>query len=99
MRSLALLSVVALMACGQTLPEPEVPKISLKEATCKVALLIDVLHGDEQLVDQVLHGEIALQEAIYRVGGTLQEGAAAVDRFFACEPLQALPPSYGNKVL
>jgi hypothetical protein len=98
MRNLALLSVVVLMACGETLPESKSP-ISLREATCKVALLIDVLHGDEQLVDEVLHGDLSLQDAISRTGGTLQEGAAAIDRFFDCEAVKAPPPLAGNKVM
>jgi hypothetical protein len=87
------------MACGGSSPEPVEPKVSLREATCKVSVLLRALKDNDELIRAVLDGEMSIQDAVLRAGGTLQEGALVVDEFFACEPLQALPPSYGNKVI
>lgn len=99
MRNLSILSVAVLMACGETLPQVDVPKVSLREANCKVGVLLDVLKDSDELVNAVLDNDLSIQDAVVRAGGTLQEGEAAMNRFFECEPLQALPPSYGNKVM
>lgn len=95
MKNLVILPVIALMACGA----PEQPKASPREVTCKMSVLLKALRSNDELITTVLNGEMSIQEAVLRAGGTLQEGAQVMEDFFACEPLQALPPSYGNKVL
>jgi hypothetical protein len=98
MKNLIVFLVVS-MACGGSYPESEEPRVSLREATCKVSVLLKALKDNDELVTAVLNGELPIQEAVLRAGGTVEEGAQTVENFFACEPLQALPPSYGNKVI
>lgn len=95
-KRLSTLLVLACVACGGSLPEP---KVGLREAACKTQVLLFTLGNNEALVEKVLDGSMTIADAVAMIGGLDEDIYAAVEQYHMCEPVIAMPPAPGNKVM
>lgn len=99
MQKLLILLVLVCAACGSSLPEPENGGVTLREATCKAAMLFYLLQDHDALVEKVANGELTLVEAMGFLGASGPDIDSAIQQYKACETLHAEPPAPANKVM